>query len=798
MLINYFKIALRNLMKNKLFSFINISGMAIGLASCLLIALFVWDELLFDRFHPDGDRTYRVYNISNQSDGVSRYLPIVPYPFASYMQKDFPEVESTLRMMDLYGELLFEAKGKKMMEPNGLYAEPSVFDMLTLDVVSGNAPDALTKPNTIALSSTLARKYFGNTNPVGETLKANNEVYEITAVFSDPPRHIHMKINFLLSFASTGWQTRFENNWQRQQLFTYLKLKPGSDAKALEAKFKPFVEKYAYPTIQKQGITYVPYLQNIKDIHLNSSHFEWDVARHGNAQTVYVLAGTGILILIIAALNFVNLSTARAVKRIKEVGVRKVIGAHRKQLIQQFIVESLCITFAGLVLALLIVEIALPGLNAFSEKELALPFTPLFMGFTVLFCCLLGFTAGSYPAFYLSGFNPATALYNKEGNAKGTALFRQALVVLQFMFSFFLITSAIVIISQHDLLINKDLGFEKEQLVLIPLRQAQLKNYESTKREFANHPNVVSSTIGFGIPGDISAGDGVIDPVTKTNLPTTLYCVDHDYIKTMGMHVIAGRDFSRDFPSDESQGFILNETAVKVFGFGSPEKAIGHGLDWNQWRNDSLKRGFVIGVVQDFHFKSLREKLTPVVMHIYPSAFWKIALRIKPANMPATLAHLKTTYERLDPEWAFTYKFADENFDEMYKSEEKLSSLFTIFTGLAIAVACLGLFGLVEYSVHQRTKEISIRKVFGASVHSLLVLLTRKYFGLVLMAFVVIIPVSYFAAQEWLNNFAYHITISPWIYVKAGGVILLITVFTVSFQSLKAAWTNPVESLRNE
>ena len=298
--------------------------------------------------------------------------------------------------------------------------------------------------------------------------------------------------------------------------------------------------------------------------------------------------------------------------------------------------------------------------------------------------------------------------------------------------------------------------------------------------------------------GDISAGDGVIDPVTKTNLPTTLYCIDHDYIKTMGMHVIAGRDFSRDFPSDETQGFILNETAVKVFGFGSPEKAIGHGLDWKQWSNDSLKRGVVIGVVQDFHFKSLREKLTPVVMQIYPSAFWKIALRIKPDNIPATLAHLKSTYERLDPEWAFTYKFADENFDEMYKSEEKLSSLFTIFTGLAIIVACLGLFGLVEYSVHQRTKEISIRKVFGASINSLLVLLTRNYFGLILIAFVVIIPVSYFAAQQWLNNFAYHITISLWMYGKAGVVILIITLFTVSFQSLKAAWTNPVESLRTE
>ena len=798
MLLHHIKIAIRNLLKNKLFSFINIVGMAISLASCFLIALFIWDELQYDRHHPNADRTYRVYDITGRDDGVKSYLPMVPYPFASYMQKDFPEIESTLRMMDTYEEQLFEIGNKKMLESGGLYAEPSVFDMLTIEVVSGNAGEAITKPNTIALSSNLAKKYFPDKSPMGETIKVNNQAYEVTAVFAAPPKHFHLKINYLLSFASTGWASRFENNWQRQQLFTYLRLKPGTDASALEAKFKPFVEKYAYPDILAAGVSYIPYLQNIRDIHLHSSNFEWDVAQHGNAQSVYVLSGTGIFILIIACLNFINLSTARAVKRSKEVGVRKVVGAQRKQLIQQFIVESFCITFAGLFLALFLTELAIPKLNAFTEKDLTLPFTPFFTGFIVLFCGILAILAGSYPAFHLSGFRPVTALYNKESGAKATASFRQGLVVLQFMFSFLLITGAMIVIAQHDLLVDKDLGFNKEQLIMIPLRKAQLGQYESTKREFANHPNVLGATVGYGVPGDISAGDGVIDPTIKKNLPTTLYCVDHDYINTMGMHVIAGRDFSRDFPSDEQQGFILNETAVKMFGFESPDKAIGHPLDWKRWDNDSLKRGEVIGVVKDFHFKSLREKLTPVVMQIFPGAFWKITLRIRPHDIPATLAHFKSTYERLDPEWAFTYSFVDQNFDAMYKSEEKLSAMFTLFTGLTIGVACLGLFGLVEFSVNQRSKEISIRKVFGASIRSLLLLLTRKYFAMIMIAFVVVIPLSYYAADQWLSHFAYRITISALIYVKACALILIITAFTISFQSLKAALMNPAKTLRSE
>lgn len=798
MLLNYIKIALRNLQKNKLFSVINISSMAISLASSFLITLFVLDEFKYDSHHPDGDRTFRVYDIRQGDDGVVNYLPIVPYPFATYMQKDFPEIESTLRVMDTYGEQLFDIEGKQIMQGNGLFVEPNAFDMLSLKLISGSEKTALEKTNSVALSETLAKKFFPDKNPLGETIKINENDYHVTAVYKDPPIHFHLKVDYLLSMSTLPFLESRLENWQWQQLFLYLKLKPGTDANALEAKFPAFVEKYAYPKIKAVGFTYVPYLQNIKDIHLHSSNFEWEVAQRGNAQTVYILLVTAVVLLIIACLNFINLSTARAIKRMKEVGVRKVIGAMRNQLILQFISESIVITLMGLLFALVLAQLALPYLNTLAEKQLSLPFTVNIIGSVILFCILIGTIAGSYPAFYLSQFRPAAVLYNKQSRTGGTALFRQGLVVVQFIFSSFLIIGSMIVFSQLDMLMNKNMGFNKEQLIMIPLRSAQLKNYETTKREFSNHPGVVSATVGFGIPGDIIAGDEIKDPEKNKTIPVNLFCIDHDFIKTMGMTIVAGRDFSKEVATDTSEAFIINETALQVFGYKSPEDAIGKPLDWNKWGKNGVKKGRIIGILKDFHIKSLRDKLSPVVLHLYPDAYWKITLRIKPDQVNETLAHLKSTYERLDPAWPFTYSFVDEKFSAMYKTEEKLTNLFSIFTGLAIGVACLGLFGLVEYSVNQRNKEVSIRKVFGANVSSLLILLTRSYFILVLVAFVIIIPLSYYFAQEWLDNFAYHITISPWMYLKACGLILAITFLTVSFQSIRAALSNPAQVLKSE
>lgn len=794
---SYLTIAFRNLAKYKIFSVINIAGMAISLASCLLISIFVAEELSFDAHIQDADRKFRVYNIMT-IEGVQRYLPINPYPFASYMQRDFPEIESTLRMIDTYESQLFQLGETKSQEAYGVISESELFDMMSLQVIAGDENTALDRPYTAVLSESLAKKYFGDVNPVGKSIKIDEVDREVTAVFADAPERFHLRLAYATSLSTTNWERDNANNFLRTQIFTYLKLKPGTDAKALEAKFVAFNEKYSAPQIAKNNIFYDTRLQNIKDIHLHSSNFEWEIAQRGDAQSVYILIATAIMILGIACLNFINLSTARAVKRMKEVGIRKTAGANRRQLIMQFLAESMMFTFIGLVLAVVIAEIALPTLNLVVEKHLTITFNPAYVIGIVLFCIILGGLAGGYPAIYLSGFRPAAVLAKKSDRAGGSALFRHSLVVVQFMLSFFLISASLIVLQQNDLIKNKDLGFNKEHVVVVPLREPQLRNQEATKQLYKDNANVIDATICFGLPGDVVAGDGIRKGGADVDMMTSMFCVDNDYIPTMGMEVIAGRGFSREFVSDSANAFVVNESFLKTYDMGTPEEAIGKRLDWKRWDNGQLKKGTIIGVVKDFHFKSLREKLSPVVMQIFPENAWRLAVRIKGDDIDGTIAHIQSVFEKLDPGWTFTYNFLDRNLDAMYKSEQRLGQLFTIFTYLAIAVACLGLFGLVEYSVNQRTKEISIRKIFGASVTSLLVLLTKRYFLLLTLSCVMIIPLIVYAAGEWLSRFAYRVDIEPMLFIKAGMLILLITAFTVSFQSIRAALSNPVKNLRND
>ena len=800
MLRNYLKIAIRNLLKNKLFSFINIFGMSISLASVLVISMFVNDELKYDKHIADNDRKFRIYNDRRSDNGDQGNIAVVPYPFATYLQKDYPEIESTLRIMDTFGENLFEAGDKKLQEGNGIYAEPSVIDIFSLDFLQGDPETALEKPNSVVLTKKLSDKYFNGKDPVGETIKISKTDYTITGVIAALPEHTHLRINYIISSA-TRTQTFTEKqteNWTFQQYYTYLKLRPGTDAVAFDAKLKSFVEKYAYPKIKPDGFVYTPHLQRLGDIHLHSSDFEWDIAQRGNAQTVYILMVTAILILIIACLNFINLSTARSMRRMKEVGVRKVVGAYRIQLVFQFVTESVVITLLGLAIAVTLTGLVLPELNSFAEKNIPDPFTLPFTASLILGCVVLGFLAGSYPAIQLSRFRPAMIFANKEGRSGGVELFRKSLVVLQFTFSFFLIISAFIVISQNDLLRNKDMGFNKEQLVVVTLSRSQMEKSETMKHEYAGHPNVLSATLSFGLPGDIFPGDGIIDGASGKNWTTNMFIVDQDYIKTMDMKMVAGREFSKDHPSDPANGFILNETAVKAFGYNTPEEALGKKIHWNIWGRDTLKKGEVVGVVRDFHMRSLREKISPAVLHIHPSYFWTLTMRVKPEGLQNTIAHFKSTWEKSESEWPFEYKFLDKNFDDMYRNEEKLSAMLSGFTGFAILVACLGLFGLVEYSVNQRAKEISIRKVFGAGIPALLLLLTKRYLLLIAIAFAIVIPLSYYTSSEWLQNFAYRIDISPVIFVKAAALILLITFATVIFQSLRAAMSNPAKVLKNE
>jgi putative ABC transport system permease protein len=798
---NYLKIGWRNLLKNKLFSIINIAGMAISIACFLIISLFVADELMFDRHVQDSDLKYRVF-IDYYSEGSNmRSLAMVPPMIGPEMVSELPEVESYQRFMYINSSVLFEVGEKKLMEEKGAYSDPSVFDMFTLRLAEGDAKTALKEPGTVAISQSLARKYFGDKPALNEIIEISNEAFKVSAVFLDFPAHSHLQLDYFLSMANLYREIpdRMER-WTWQQFHTYIKVKPGANRSRVEKKLQEMAERYAWPESKPNGSYYIPHLMEMRKVHLHSANLMWDIAVRGSAQTVYILSATALFIIIIAILNFINLSTARAVNRVKEVGVRKVVGAVRTQLIYQFISESVIVALIALLIGGLITELTLPFLNTFTEKSIptAIFLNPLLVMIVLAFAFAVGVAAGAYPAFYISSYKPAMILSNKRSGRSGKILFRQGLVVLQFILSFFLITAALVVSDQHSFMRNTDMGFTKDNVIVLPLRGEMSSNLESTKSAFSSHPNILNSSLGYGLPGEAYAGDGLTDLERNKDMSISMLITDFDYVKTLDLKLIAGRDFSKDFPSDSSDAFIVSESGARLLGYQDPKDALEHKVGWNRWDGKGVKKGKVIGVVKDFHLNSLREDITPIVIHIFPFGYSTLTLKIKGENIPETLKHLESTWKKFNSEWPFEYRFLDDNFDKLYKSEEKLAVLFKLFTAFTIFVACLGLFGLVVYSTTQRYKEISIRKVLGANESMLVMGLARNYMLLIAIAFVIAIPFTYYAAHKWLEGFAYRIDITPMLFVKAGLLIMSLALLTVGVQSLKAARSNPVNALKEQ
>ncbi|HYG01176.1 MAG TPA: FtsX-like permease family protein [Chryseosolibacter sp.] len=798
---NYFKIGLRNLLKNKLFSAINISGMAISIASFLIIALFVTDELSFDKHVEEVDLKYRVYNDSYNDEGGVKQQAMVPPMFAVTIDAEVPEVEYTTRFMYISSKILFEAGDKKINESNGAYADPSVFKMFSLPLVEGDLKTALIEPNAVAISASTAQKYFGNQPALGQSLEISNGPYVVRAVYEDFPVNSHIQLNYLL--AMQGLVSEIPErmqSWTWQQFHTYMKAKPGADITSVEKKIQKIAEKNGWPKTKEFGSYYVPHLMEMKRVHLHAGAHMWDLAVKGNAQTVYILSATAIFILLISILNFVNLSTARAVNRVKEVGVRKVVGAFRAQLIYQFISESVLISLIALLIGGLVAELVLPALNSFTEKQIP---TGIFLDVPVvisllLFGLIVGVLAGAYPAFYISSYKPAQILSGKRGGKSGKTVLRQSLVVLQFILSFFLIIASLVVSDQHTYMRSKDMGFSKDNIVIVPLRGNLRTNFETTKHEFSNHPNIISSSLQYGMPGQAYAGDVIKDIENNVQRPISLLVVDHDYPKTLGLKFVAGRDFSKELATDTAEAFIVSESGAKLLGYTDPNEALGHRVAWQRWDNRQDKNGKIIGVVKDFHLNSLKESITPVIMHIFPFGYSSISFKVKSDDVPETIAHLEETWKKFNSESPFEYHFVDDNFDKLYKTEQKLATLFSFFTGFTIFVACLGLFGLVVYSTTQRYKEISIRKVLGAEETSLVLELGKSYLVLIAIAFVIAIPFSYYAAWNWLQKFPYRIDITPIIFLKAALFIIILSLITVGVQSLKAARSNPVDALKEQ
>ncbi|KAA9340183.1 ABC transporter permease [Adhaeribacter soli] len=802
MLKNYFKTAYRNLMRHKFYSAITMLGLATGIACFLLIFLFIQDEVRYDRFHTKADRIYRLISKLDSEEGQGEESSSASLPVAKALQTDYPHlIEATVRFFNFQQPTLTLERGeKKLNEKHLFFADSTVFKVFDFPLAKGNPAEALSQPNTIVLSQELAEKYFGNEDPMNQVLKFEG-LFElkVTGVLAPLKHPTHIPFEGLIAFRTAyKMAPHLDRNWVWNPAWTYVLLKDGASPQELEAQFPEFVKKY-YPEFIQPQIT--QYLQPLKDIHLHSD-LDYEMQPNGDINNLFIFGVIGIFILVIACINFMNLATARASGRAKEVGIRKVSGAYRSQLIGQFLAEAVLLSFFAVLLALALVEVLLPLFSGISGKALDFDLltNPALLTGLIGIGLLTGLASGLYPAFFLSAFEPVKVLKGQAAKTgSGSAALRKGLVVLQFAISLGLIIGTFVVNRQLEYMRSVNLGFNKEQVLVLPLRPPLVSKTEAIKNELLTGKGVVSVTHMNEILGEshnthevnyegMQRGKWIYFPALM---------VGEDFVKTFGLEIIAGRDFSRAHPSDDSLGILINEAMVKHLGWGTPEQALGKRFS-TAGSNEK-----VIGVVKDFNFVSVANTIGPFALDIPKKRmggfFTKyLALRVSPANFDATVAHIEKVWGKFSPQYPLEYFFLDQRLDQQYKTQENLGKLVGYFSILAIMIACLGLFALASFTAEQRTKEIGIRKVMGASVQSIVYLLTKDFVKLVFLAAIIAFPVAYFGTYRWLENFAYRIQVPVWVFALAGVLGLLIAVLTVSYQAIKAAYTNPVKSLKWE
>ena len=800
---NYFKIALRNLWNNKVFSAINILGLAIGLAICLLITLFVTDELSYDKYNEKADRIYRINAdfLVSESHFNER---LSPAQLGNTLVKDYPQIENYVRFISK-GDMLVKKGQETLVEHNSIFADSTLFDVFTLPMIAGNPKTALTLANTMVITESMAKKYFSSTDVVGKTLVVDNtDTYTITGVIKDMPSNSHIHMNFIKAMAGRG-DSRNEN-WMSDDFTTYILTKPGTTREMLETYLKQVTKKYMESAlIAMTG-------SSISDIEKKGGHFRYDAIPllnihlysaltseyepSGNIKYVYSFIVIAIIILLIACVNFMNLSTARSAGRSKEVGVRKVLGSQRSNLISQFLTESVLTSMIALVLALLIAVLLLPFLNQLSGKRLAINLFAANWVLTtlVLTAVAVGLLAGSYPAFFLSSFEPVKVLKGKIATGFKGGWLRNSLVVFQFATAIILIVGTLVIYTQLNFIRNKNLGYKREQVIVLGNVGSLWIHALPFKNEVLQIPGVEAGTMAELLPTATELNTGIYSKNATRNdgqvLGLTEWDVDADYIPTLGMEMAQGRNFSPKMITD-SQAIIINETAARLLGFTK------------DYSNKVLYNGgnvlHVIGIVKDFNAGSLRSTIPPVVLRLQERRT-SMAFRISTNNIAATVKKIEAAYHGIDgmSGQPFMYSFLDDDFNRLYNAEQRTGKLFLSFAFFAILIACLGLFGLVTYAAEQRTKEIGIRKVLGASVSGIVTLLSKDFLKLVVVAFVIGSPLAWFVMNRWLQDFAYRINISWWVFALAAFFAITITLITVSFQTIKAALANPIRSLKSE
>ena len=791
---NYLKIAIRNLVNNKVYSSINIGGLALGLACCITIGLFVWDELSYDRFHHHGKDIFRVVEKQNQA-GVEYDIAVTPGPLAPALKADFAEIVQTCRLR-WRGTRRYKIGEKVVDSGNSYFTDPSFFSLFDFKLIQGDRKSVLQNPEDLVISARVAEKMFGKNwrqkkNLLGQAVHFNDDqVLKLVGIAENAPEHSHIQFEVLMSmkYPETLPQSY---RWDNNDYHTYVLLNKAANGTALEAKLHNYYQKYV-PKSKTQF-----FLQPFHDIYLRSSHFAFDTewSKISNVRYIRIFSAVGLIILLIAIFNFINLSTARAIKRAAEVGVRKAIGAQRHQLLGQFLSELILMTVLAIALSVLLLGLFLPLLNVIAAKSIVIPFSKaLFVGVVVGLALLVGLVAGIFPAMYLSSFQPVKTLKGAFNGNSGQTL-RRSLVVMQFFFSVVLIIGTIVIYQQLTFLQNKNLGFDQSQLISVKMMFSLRENPGPMKQDLHNLSSIVNVA---------SASNNLIEVVNGTHsikwegqaagdeFLMGVANVDMNYVPTTGMELLAGRNFDPKITTDTSSAYIINACAAKRMGW-TPEEAIGK--NFTLWEVP----GKVIGVVQDFHFQKLTAVIEPFVLYTWPKeSYSTLLVKTRPGQNQAAISAIEQTYKQYEKQAEVEYEFVDEALQNQYLAEQRTGTVILYFSVLAIFVSCLGLFGLATFTAEQRTKEIGIRKVLGASIAGITALLSSDFLKLVLIAIALAAPVAYYGMNLWLQDFAYRIELQWWMFVLAGILALLIAFLTVSWQSIKAALANPVKSLKSE
>lgn len=795
---NYVKVAFVNLRKHKAYSFINILGMAIGIACCILITTYVFHELSYDKYHENANRIYRL-RIDLKISGDHLNLPKSSPPMAEYLVTNYPEVLNAVRFRPL-SRVPVQYLEYMDYEDRIFFADSSIFDVFTFPLIKGSPLTALKTANSVVITEEMAQKYFGSEDPMGKVLNINNQPdFTVTGVMRNVPRNSHFIFDMLCSFETYVQSNKRDmQNWLSINNYTYILLQEGYDFEQLEKKLPGMIDKKVGVLLKYVKGEMVLSLQPLTSIHLHSNLMQ-EVGGNSNIAYVYIFTVIAVFILAIACINFMNLSTARSANRAQEVGMRKVLGANRGRIIRQFLSESIFFCFISLLLALVLVELALPLFRSVSGIELSINYigNPWFILSLIGLAVLVGLIAGSYPAFFLSAFKPVRVLKGAYETGASNTRFRSIMVIVQFSISVALVIGTIIVFNQLRFMKNRNLGFNKEQTMVIPISDdSTLESLRPLKEELRSHTNILSATASSHVPGQTTYVNPYIPEgfsIDEMQYMGELY-IDHDFIPTMGIEMAAGRNFSPDFKTDISQSVIINETAAKKFGWSSP---IGKTIQ-ELSQSSKLKKLSVIGVVKDFHVESLHKQISPLIIFYTTHAINSLSVRISPESIPQTISFVKQKMRQFDPQRPFEYSFLDESFDAQYRAEERLGKAFSYFSVLAIFIACLGLFGLASFTTEQRTKEIGVRKVMGASVSGIVFLLTKEFTKWVLIANVIAWPIAYYSLNKWLQGFAYRTSLTLTAFIFSGIISLIIALLTVSYQAFKTAASNPADSLRYE